>query len=527
MFWADKVADEIAARFKDASSDDPIVIRDEKTASGRVHVGSLRGVAIHGVVADVLTARGVPNVYKYEINEFDPMDSIPAYVDESAYQEHFGKPLHTIPSPEGGGSFANLYGNEFKEVILQAGFTPEFYSGYELYTSGAMNDVIRTALERADDIRRIYREVSGSRKQEGWLPISVVCEECGKVLTTVASDFDGKTVAYTCVAIPGPAGAVGCGHEGRVSPFDGNAKFPWKVDWAAKWKALGVKVEGAGKDHSTKGGARDVANHISLEVFEYEPPYDIPYEFFLVGGKKMSSSKGLGSSAADVSLMVPTHIFRLVLLGTRPMRAINLDPDGDTIPTWFDWYDKIAEKYWDRSGDDDARLFELVHGGNAPEKLYLARFSSVAFLVQMEYASLEEEIAKIKGEMLTEAEREDLAERARYARQWLGQYAPEKYRFELQMHAVPAGAEALTSQQKEGLRKVLEYVESNQQLDGQKVHTALHEMRKEMGVDAKEFFSALYIVTLGKDSGPKAGWFLSVLDRDFLVRRLKEVTEQA
>jgi len=39
---------------------------------------------------------------------------------------------------------------------------------------------------------------------------------------------------------------------------------------------------------------------------------------------------------------------------------------------------------------------------------------------------------------------------------------------------------------------------------------------------AKEFFGAIYISILGKDSGPKAGWFLSVLPKEFLLKRLKK-----
>jgi lysyl-tRNA synthetase class 1 len=43
-------------------------------------------------------------------------------------------------------------------------------------------------------------------------------------------------------------------------------------------------------------------------------------------------------------------------------------------------------------------------------------------------------------------------------------------------------------------------------------------------VEPKQLFSAIYFSILGKESGPKAGWFLSVLPKDFLIKRLKEVT---
>ena len=44
-----------------------------------------------------------------------------------------------------------------------------------------------------------------------------------------------------------------------MSPFDGRGKLPWKLEWVAKWVTFPVTIEGAGKDHSTKGGSRDVS----------------------------------------------------------------------------------------------------------------------------------------------------------------------------------------------------------------------------------------------------------------------------
>jgi len=39
----------------------------------------------------------------------------------------------------------------------------------------------------------------------------------------------------------------------EISPYGGNGKLPWKVDWAAHWKVVGITIEGAGKDHASKG----------------------------------------------------------------------------------------------------------------------------------------------------------------------------------------------------------------------------------------------------------------------------------
>lgn len=504
MFWADKIADEAVERF---GKDKTIFIRDEKTPSGRVHVGSMRGVAIHGAIAQVLAKKGVPNVFKYEFNDMDPMDGFPEYLPEE-FRQYMGKPLRSVPSPEEGfENFAEYFAAEFKQVIEGAGWKPEFYNVSELYFSGKMDNAIRTALNHAADIRRLYKEVSGSQKPDDWYPLAVICESCGKVGTTRVFAWDGQEVSYKCE----PAmvkWAQGCGHEGKISPFGGKTKFPFKVEWPAKWQVLGVMVEGAGKDHSTKGGARDVAAHIVKAVFEYEAPQDAPYEFFLVGGKKMSSSKGRGSSAKEVSDLLPPKMFRLALLGKEINQAINFEPEGDTIPVLYDQYDKLAEQYKEVKDDDYARLYEMIHP-NGPKEFSgsLPRFSQVAFVVQMPHMDLHREFP--------DADKAELDERAAYARRWLEEYAPEKYVYKLH-DSLPDAAKNLSSEQKEKLGELLRYIVAFDAMpSGEELHTKLHELKA---------FKEIYLAFLGRESGPKAGWFLSSLKKDFVVERLKEAT---
>lgn len=527
MFWTDRIAERIEADLKEKiASGVPLIIRDEKTASGRVHTGSMRGAAIHGIVSEVLTERGIKNTFLWEMNDFDPMDGLPVYLDREKFAPYMGLPLYKVPSPDGKAkNYAEYFAEEFASVIGETGFHPSYYRASELYLSGKMNEVIAAALLRADDIRRIYREVSGSTKEEAWLPLSVVCESCGKVGTTRATSFDGVLVSYECGDFA--EWAKGCGHAGKVSPFNGRAKLPWKVEWPAKWKVMGVAIEGGGKDHSTKGGARDVANRISREVFQYQPPFDIPYEFFLVGGKKMSSSKGAGISARDVANFLPPHLFRLALLGKDPKQAFDFEPEGETIPVLFDTYDRLAEKYFSGEKDDQARLFELMHFPEERQNIkehFRMRFSQVIFLVQMPHLDICAEAERLKGSPLTKEDRADLDLRARYGKHWLSTYAPETHRFALQKDAVPEGARALSPEIKKIFAELVRYIVQTERLDGQELHSKLHELRKESGIEAGAFFSALYQSFLGKDSGPKAGWFLSVLDRDFLLRRLEEVS---
>lgn len=519
MFWADKIAKEIQETRTPHGK--KFLIRDEKTLSGRVHVGSMRGVAIHGLISEVLTEQGIDNEYRFELNDFDPFDSIPGYLDEEKFKPYLGMPLYKVPSPEAGfDNYAEYFGAEFTAVHAKAGFTPTYYRATELYQSGQMDACIKIALERAADVRRILKEVSGSVKDESWLPVSVVCENCGKMMTTRAYDFDGETVAYTCDK--GPDGTVPCGHTARLAPYKGAAKLFWKADWAAKWVVQGVDIEGGGKDHSTKGGSRDVADHIAKEVFDYEPPFNIPYEFFLVGGKKMASSKGRGATAKDMSDIFPPEIFRLILIGRDINQQIDVDPQGDSIPRTYDWHDDLSEQVRAGVEDDFSRVFEMSHlpENRTPLKNpWELRFSIVSFVVQMPHLSLEKEAEQAKGSPLTSEEKTALAERAEYAKFWLATYAPEQYKYELQ-DTLPAIE--VSDSQKKALAALAQYMEVEH--TGEEIHARLHELKTEIPVQPKELFAALYKIFLNRDSGPKAGWFLSVLPQEFVHKRLIEAS---
>lgn len=519
MLWADRIANEIRNTCTPRNGK-TFLIRDEKTLSGRVHVGSMRGVAIHSLISEVFSEQGIANEFRFELNDFDPFDSIPGYLDAEKFKEHLGKPLYTVPSPEPGfKNYAEYFGDEFVGVHQKAGFTPNYYRATELYQSGKMDPYIKSALERASDVRRILKDVSGSVKDESWLPISVVCEACGKMMTTRAYDYDGQTVGYACDKNPDEVKS--CGHTGRVAPWKGAAKLFWKVDWAAKWVAQGVDIEGGGKDHSTKGGSRDVANHICREVFGQEPPFDIPYEFFLVGGKKMSSSKGRGSSAKDMCDLFPPQIFRLALIGKDIREQIDIDPAGESVPRLYDWYDELALGVREGNADDYSRLFalcELPERRAALTAPWIMRFREVAFIVQMAHLSLKEEAMRTKGIALNEDEMAVLEERARYAKFWLGTYAPEEFKYELQEEMPDV---ELSDIQKKALSVLAAFLQEGAR-SGEELHLRLHELKTEIPIQPKELFQAIYRIFLNRDSGPKAGWFLAGLPYELVVARVSQ-----
>src|SRR3989338_7620675 len=150
------------------------------------------------------------------------------------------------------------------------------------------------------------------------------------------------------------------------------------------------------------------------------------------------------------------------------------------------------------------------------------RFSQVVFIVQMPHMDLGEEAEKIKGGALNAEEEAELEERAAYAKKWLAEYAPEKFVFKLQ-EALPEAAKNISMAQKKAMRTLCGYIESSTDMPGgEELHHFLHGLKESEPIAPAELFSAIYLAFLGKPMGPKAGWFLSVLPKEFVEKRLHE-----
>ncbi len=335
MDWADELAARVSG---------PQVVNDSKTPSGTVHVGSLRGPVILDVITRALRANGHETTLLYGVDDMDPMDA-QALLTPDAIDREMGRPLAHVPDPTGDGhaSYARHFASIFVDIFAGLGIHPDrYYWMSDIYPTGAMDPYIRIALDRAALVREIYRRVANVQHPDTWHPLGVVCPTCGKVGTTIVTDWDGEKVFYECRADL-VTWARGCGSSGWISPFGGAAKLPWNLEWAAQWSLFGVTIEPGGKDLSTAGGSRDRSDAIAREVYEREPPLNVPYEFLNIGGKKMSTSKGKGAAAHTIAEVIPPEQLRFLFVRPRPNQAIEFDPDGtDAIPRLFDEFDKFA-----------------------------------------------------------------------------------------------------------------------------------------------------------------------------------------
>jgi len=528
MFWAD----ELAARF-----DGPQIVNDSKTPSGTVHIGSLRGVVLHDVIHRALLQAGLPSRYLYGVDDLDPMDS-QALLTPDAVERYMGVPLAHVPAPEGStaSSYARYFvGELFMGTFEGLGVHPEIYWMSELYGDGSMDPYIRAALDRAEVVRDIYLKVSNVERAPGWLPVSIICESCGRIGTTLATDWDGRTVAYECKP-DYVSWATGCGYKGRVEPAGGRAKLPFNVDWAAKWSHFGITIEGCGKDLGTKGGSRDRSEAISRRVFDREPPLNVVYEFLNVGGRKMSTSKGSGAAAHEMADLLPPELIRFLFLRHKPKRALDFDPGGDAIPGLFDEFDRLAAAV-DGQGvrgelpADFERIFRLsLVDAEADPAASAARFRPpfrhLTMLVQVPGVDLEGRMAAEKGAPLDEVELAILRERAAVARAWLDGWAPDRYQVAVR-DDLPDEAAGLTEVQALFLSDLAAGVASEHPRSGNAWQDLIYRAGQSRGVSSRDAFAAVYAAFLGRPNGPRAGWLLASLEEPFVLERLQAAAAAA
>lgn len=514
MFWTEEVARKVHG---------PQVINDSKTPSGQVHVGALRGVLIHDAVFQTLREGGLTARYLFGVDDYDPLDEIPA-----GQSEHFaafvGAPLCNIPPPLGSQAtdVAEHYIGEFFAVFDELGIKAERYRLRDVYRSGRFNEAIDAILRNADTVRRVYFEVSGSKRPERWYPFQVICECCGRIGTTEVTAFEGGEVVYACKPDL-VTWARGCGYRGKVSPFDGRGKLPWKLEWAAKWEVLGVTIEGAGKDHNTKGGARDVAARCFREIFGKVPPANVPYEFFLVGGAKMSSSRGVGAAAREIATLLPPEVLRFLMIRTKPNQPVNFAPDENNITKLFNDFDRAHWRcYHDPKATVDDRRVYLLSEVEPHGDFFEPNFQLVLALLQLPHVlDLEGEIAKRKGVPLTEVELQHLRRRVIAASHWLEYYAREDERIVLQ-ESLPTVARELRPAQTAFLHELARALETTP-WEEEALQGCIFEVARLTPIEQPRAFQAIYCVLLARDAGPKAGNLLAFLDRDFVIHRFREV----
>ncbi|MDN5696988.1 MAG: lysine--tRNA ligase [Rubrobacter sp.] len=479
--WADQVAARLIERFGEG----PHVVVTGISPSGNIHVGNLREVLVSEAVARALRARGAETRFVFHADTIDPLRKIAPGVPAD-FERYLGHSLSRVPDPdEERPSYADRFLAPLERAISRMEMDIELLRSHELYEHGLYTDVTREALERTSELSRILGEVTGREMPEDWSPYQP---------RSASGDLTGNRVVEH---IPGESKVVFVDREGNEGVADyskGEGKLGWRVELAARWKALGVTFEPFGKDHTSSGGSTDTADRMAREVFDYPVPGRYEYEWIqLKGVGAMSSSRGVVLLPEDMLGIMPPEILRRMVLGRDPARALDVD---------------LAEGFPQFMDEQRAEL-----GGTAVPFSHLVTVSQTVG-----------EDGEAAAEMLRRGGYEEAAEtpemlsrEVSYAREWAGNWAPEHLRFEVSAE-LPEEAADLDEEQKRYLAELAGRI-PEEATGGDEMQNLLYNTAREMEIKPKRAFAAVYTVLLGKKSGPKAGPFVAGLPPEFLRQR--------
>jgi len=517
--WYDKVASEIIEReHKLGRNLDLIRVESGVAASGIPHIGSLGEVARNYAVSLAIQEQGYKSEFIVFSDNKDGLRKVPAGLPRSL-SKYLGYPVTDIPDPF---KCHKSYGDHMVSLLLDAlekgGMQFIFISGAEAYEKGLLKAEIETLLANAEEVGRIVKEETGQEKYETTLPYFPVCSSCGRIYTTKAYEFLPKEnkVLYVC-----EGGEIrrrwlkGCGYKGEADYTKGEGKLPWKTgEYAARWRAFGIRFEAYGKDISDSVRVND---RISREILHYEPPLQAQYEMFLdKSGRKISKSAGnvftpqvwfrYGSPQSMLLLMLKRFV------GTRTLSVMD-------VPQYMNELDELEDVYFGRKKVADARektkltgLYEYCWFLKPPSRPSVhVPYNLLTWLAKVapkgrEFEFIGEKLGSY-GYLKDEVS-DDVKRRVEYALNWVEDF-PE----------VKETVVELKPEEKEAITHLIRVIESEG--DPEKIQSAIFEAANRNEIKPKDFFKTLYMILLGTGSGPKLGPYIIDMGRKSAIEALK------
>ena len=516
MHWADVLARELQKETRKH------VLATGITPSGPIHIGNMREVLTVDAVYRSLRVYRAAVSFIYIADDFDHLRKVYPYLPNS-YERFVGMPISEIPCVCGGHkSYADHYLSSFFEALKELGVHPTMYRASVMYKNGDYAEAIQKALENKDKIKEIIEFVSKRKLPKNWIPFNIRCEQCGKINSAKPVLYEFPIIEYTCE----------CNYSGSVDIRQGGVgKLPWRIDWPARWKMLGVTFEPFGKDLGTVGGARDTGERIVREIYEYPPPKYTMYEFILLKGKgAMHSSKGTALSAEEMLNMTPPEVLRFLLMNNQPGKHLTFD-SGLGLLNLVDEYDKQERVYFKKEEatkgmKDLKKTYELSQPYSIPKTIpYQLPYRHLVTLVQIGESWNEVKKILLRTKQipkdLSKDDEEHLKQRSEHARYWLDNFAPDMVKFEVKKKLPKVH---LAKEQKKFLLSLTEKLASID-WEAENIHNVIYDTSEKEKIPIKTAFKTIYQIILGQEKGPRAGYFLSNLDKDFVLKRVKEAVK--
>ncbi len=516
MHWADVEAERVLKR-----SQKPVVSTGI-TPSGPIHVGNMREIITGYLIYRALKDKGADARLIYSGDTIDPLRKIYPFLTEE-YERHIGKPLSDIPCPCGRHeSYAEHFLEPFLSSLDRLGIKPDVLLSHEEYRKGTFAEAVKIALDNREKIKQILEGISKRELPDDWWPYNAHCGKCGSLRTDIIS-YEYPFVDYRCE----------CGHEGRADIRKGEGKLVWRVEWPAKWYAYGVTCEPFGKDHAAAGGSYDTGSGIAREVYDMEPPHPVPYEWIELKGKgAMSSSKGVAIAASEILDVIPPEVVIFYIARYNPTKHLEFDPALGLL-NLVDEYDRFERIYYglekaelEDKEEDWRRAYELSQTRGIRDKMPVqVPYRHLVNVVQI--ASDFDSVLTIlrrTGEIddLGPEDTEYLKDRVERVRKWLERFAPDSVKFSI----TPEITGEYAGDEKK-FAEILAEKLSDCEWKGEEIHNAIRESAEKANLPVKKAFRALYRAFIGREKGPRLGYFLSTMERDFVVGRIIEIGERS
>ena len=536
MHWVEKLADEVIKEFKERKT---IVCNGGLSVSGLQHVGRLRGeITIAHAVKRILKEKGFDAIQTLVLYDMDPWKGKEAQLRQfkkpEEAKQYIGWPLYLVPDPYGCcKNWTEHFWHDFGDYLEEFAGQVKIVTTRELYLNNErMKNFIKECIKHR---REIIRVLNKYRKRKplptDWIPFEPICEECNRIDTTrtLSVDLDKEKVIYKC---------QNCGYEGTTSLTNG--KLAWRLEWVGVWYALNVSFEPYGKDHAMPGGSRDSCNDLAINVFHFKPPVGTPYEWvgYVSRGKDlgdMGSSDFIGFTPREWLEVAEAEVLKYYYLVNPPMKRLVLSLER--VPFYTDHYDRAERIYYgiekveDKDLEENIKKSYLLAQLKTPPKEFPFQISYLhcVALVQTlpsEGDLLEEAIKRLKitGKLkreLNDFEKERLKRRLLCARKWLEIYAPSHYKISVLNELTDDVISKLNKNILNLMEKLYENLKEAEWTD-ESIKQAMVKIPKKKGKEEKEFFRNLYLIFFGKEYGPRIAPYLSMLDKKWVLERLKE-----
>ena len=495
--WPFEEARKLVARLEQTGKQE-VLFETGYGPSGLPHIGTFGEVARTTMVRTafrLLTRDQVPTRLLAFSDDMDGFRKVPGNVpNQEMMASYLGQPLTRVPDPFGSehGSFGAANNARLRAFLDGFGFSYEFASSTDYYTSGRFDEALLRMLECYDEVMEIMLPSLGPDRRATYSPFLPISKVNGNVLQVPLIEHNAKAGTITYVD---PAD----GQTYETTVTGGAVKCQWKPDWALRWFALGVDYEMSGKDliESVRLASRIVT------ALGGRPPEGFNYELFLdEQGQKISKSKGNGLTIDDwLAYASPESLGQYMFGKPRAAKRLHFD----VIPRAVDDYYGFVSAYQNQSVEQrlENPVFH-VHFGHPPAFEMPITFGLLLNLVSVANA---EDVGVLWGFIsryvrgATPQSHPELDKLAGYAVRYFRDRVKPTKRFR-----------SADDKERAALQRLHDELGAHiGSTDAEALQNLVFEVGKAHHFEPlRDWFKGIYQVLLGDDQGPRFGSFIAL-----------------